>query len=492
MADITGYVLKTDARSIWDYFVNGIGFSKEGTAALMGNLYAESGLRTDTLERLCIQRYKERGITWTDGTYTAAVDSGSISRQEFISPMGRHYGYGLAQWTVEGRKAGLYDLAKSRGTSIASLGVQLDYLYSELEKKFPKVYFAVSGAKDIREASDCVLYDFEAPANASQYSALRADYGAQIYRLFGGMGMAFTDNEVVICGHGSGTPSKKNMASYCATRYSQTSPNGVRRGLVAVRRLKALKDADRARFHDLYRDIIGRNIYSQDLREYCYTPYKGRYYSDCSSSIILTYKQIGHKFPWTLNTAAIYQSDLFETVPVRIVNGHVTNPEVLKVGDCLLFAGNDPSRPLQIGHVEAVYELPSGSFEEFEVSTGTAGMVSTTQLTVRSGPGTEYQSIGSIQSGTPVYPTKKAFASNGVRWYYSPALLGWVSGKYLTGWVKEQSGRWWYAIPEDRWYASSVQVINGSAYAFGEDGYMVADSDIVFHADSDGSLTLKG
>jgi hypothetical protein len=60
-----------------------------------------------------------------------------------------------------------------------------------------------------------------------------------------------------------------------------------------------------------------------------------------------------------LNTAGIYESDLFEEVPVQIVNGHIVNPEILKVADCLLFRGNDPSRPLQIGHVEGVFNMPA-------------------------------------------------------------------------------------------------------------------------------------
>ncbi len=33
---------------------------------------------------------------------------------------------------------------------------------------------------------------------------------------------------------------------------------------------------------DKYAEIIGRNIYSQSLRDYCYKVYKdGKYYSDC-------------------------------------------------------------------------------------------------------------------------------------------------------------------------------------------------------------------
>jgi hypothetical protein len=50
---------------------------------------------------------------------------------------------------------------------------------------------------------------------------------------------------------------------------------------------------------------------------------------------------------------------LFETVPVKIKNGHITNPEILKVGDAILFVGTDPSRPKQIGHVEFIYTITS-------------------------------------------------------------------------------------------------------------------------------------
>lgn len=165
-------------------------------------------------------------------------------------------------------------------------------------------------------------------------------------------------SEVTICGHGSARPSTKNMETYCRNRYSQRASNGVRKGLVAARRLKGLDDSNRQKFHDSYATILGRNKYSQALREYVYERYRdGNYYSDCSSSGCYTYKHIGVKCP-DLNTAGIYESSTFETVPVLIRSGQIANPEVLKVGDALLFAGNDPNRPKQIGHVEWVYQMP--------------------------------------------------------------------------------------------------------------------------------------
>lgn len=172
--------------------------------------------------------------------------------------------------------------------------------------------------------------------------------------------MNITEKSITLCGHGSGTPSIKNMYTYLNTRYNSIASNGKRKCIVKVMRLKALTDSDRKTFHDTYKTILGRNTYSQSLRSYVYTSKSGKYYSDCSSSGMATFKKIGYNVS-LLNTAGIYQSALFMEVPVKISNGHVTNPEILKVGDALLFIGNDSSRPLQIGHVEFVYEILGNS-----------------------------------------------------------------------------------------------------------------------------------
>lgn len=172
--------------------------------------------------------------------------------------------------------------------------------------------------------------------------------------------MSISEKGILLCGHGSGTPSVKNMRDYLEGRYQQTASNGKRKGLVKVMRLKAMDDVGRDRFHDAYRGILGRNVYSQSKRSYVFEPYKdGKYYSDCSSSGMAAMQQAGYSVS-LLNTAGIYKSMLFSEIPVQISAGHVKNPELLKVGDALLFVGNDPSRPLQIGHVEYVYEISEG------------------------------------------------------------------------------------------------------------------------------------
>jgi hypothetical protein len=165
-----------------------------------------------------------------------------------------------------------------------------------------------------------------------------------------------TDKDVVICGHGSGTPSTKNLNTYSSSRYKSIAKNGKHKGIVAVKRHKKMTDDIRKKFHDAYKTILGRNAYSQSLRQYVFTAHNGKYYSDCSSSGCAAYKKAGISIG-LLNTAGVYNSSDFETVKVTIKEGHITNPEVLKVGDAILFAGDDASRPLQIGHVEYVYEI---------------------------------------------------------------------------------------------------------------------------------------
>jgi GH24 family phage-related lysozyme (muramidase) len=235
-----------------------------------------------------------------------------------------------------------------------------------------------------------------------------------------------TEKDITICGHGSGTPSYKNMYTYFESRYNSIASNGKHKGIVAVRRLKNMTDAKREIFKQQYASIIGRNIYSQNLREYCYTMYKGKYYSDCSSSGIKTYEKCGFSFPWTLNTAGIYESNLFETVPVIIKNGHITNPEILKVGDALLFVGNDPKRPLQIGHVEYVYNIPNTKPEY--------------PKWVKSGSDWYYR-IAEDQNAHGWMKIAETNNPKNVHWYYFDN-----AGKMLSDWFIVND-KWYYAQP---------------------------------------------
>lgn len=174
---------KTNEEKIWNY-LKSKGLNDYGVAGLMGNLYAESALKSNNLEELCERRLKENGKPYcTDELYTSAVDNGTISRAEFLNPLlNKQYGYGYAQWTSPNRKAGLYDLAKSRKVSIADEQMQLDYLINELKSSYPTVLNTLQTATSVKQASDIVLTKFEMPSDcSSSVKNTRASYGQKYY-----------------------------------------------------------------------------------------------------------------------------------------------------------------------------------------------------------------------------------------------------------------------------------------------------------------------
>lgn len=129
----------------------------------------------------------------------------------------------------------------------------------------------------------------------------------------------------------------------------------------------------REQIAEKYRSIIGRNKYSQPKRDYCYKKYSdGKYYSDCSSSICYTYKECGQGFG-ILNTVGMYQSEKLKKVPVTIRNGIIQDPEKLRVGDMLLFAGNDSGRKYAdyVGHVEMVGKITDKAITLYGHGSGT-------------------------------------------------------------------------------------------------------------------------
>ena len=167
-------------------FLRSQGLTEEGAAGLMGNLERESdGFCPNRVEYLCLRRLKEIGKIYTHATYTAFVDDGTISREDFVHPLpGKQYGYGLAQWTTPVRKGGLYDLCKSRKVSIADLQTQLDYLMMELRTNYQAVYQTLLKAHSVDTASDIVLKQFEQPAMPENHIQARRSSSRAIYDKF--------------------------------------------------------------------------------------------------------------------------------------------------------------------------------------------------------------------------------------------------------------------------------------------------------------------
>lgn len=155
-----------------------------GACAAMGNVYAESGVNPRNLENLCEKRL---GYKYNDDTYTEAVDSGKITRALFLHPLGdyRQYGYGFCQWTSARRKAGLYDLVKSKGVSIGDPDSQVEFMLKELQQSYKSVLQVLKTATSVQEASDIFLVKFESPKNTGEaVKKARASYGEQYLKIY--------------------------------------------------------------------------------------------------------------------------------------------------------------------------------------------------------------------------------------------------------------------------------------------------------------------
>lgn len=170
------------AEKTWN-FLKSKGLNDYAIAGLMGNLHAESGINTKNL-----QNTYEKSLGYTDDGYTKAVDSGKYKNFGNDSA-----GYGLAQWTSNGRKQKLLTLAQKRNKSIGNVDVQLEHLWNELSGGYKNsVLKPIKNAKSLRAASDVVLHKFEAPADQSAaVEAKRAEYGQSYYNKYGGNGGGF-------------------------------------------------------------------------------------------------------------------------------------------------------------------------------------------------------------------------------------------------------------------------------------------------------------
>ena len=162
-----------EVKRIWDYLLSFIG-SPFGTAGLMGNLQAESGL-----EPVCLEASYRKKLGMTSREYTDAVDSGRYTA--FVSDGA---GFGLQQLSYREHKDGLLSFARAKGKSVGDLQVQLEYLRLDLNR-FGAVLGTLKTATSVREASDDVLLRYEKPADTSEKTRQkRAAYGEYFYKTY--------------------------------------------------------------------------------------------------------------------------------------------------------------------------------------------------------------------------------------------------------------------------------------------------------------------
>ena len=218
---------KDNAEKIWNFFLDER-FSIYGIAALMGNLFAESGLNPKNLQNSC-----EKKLNYSDESYTAAVDNGS-----YMNFADDSAGYGLAQWTFPTRKAALLKYAKAAGESIGDLEMQLHFAIKELKETFKSIYAALKTASDVKAASDLVLTKYEAPKDQSDVvKRKRAEYGQEYFNRFSGAGEKKGEINMSIMVGSARIDERGNASGGAAGDQKQTSATNDLTGEVSMQKM---------------------------------------------------------------------------------------------------------------------------------------------------------------------------------------------------------------------------------------------------------------
>lgn len=183
---LSDYVDYGYSKAVWDNLMTYIN-NPIGVAAMMGNLFAESGI----VPYRCEKDNNSTNKFLASKNYTKDVDSGTVSENAFVN--GGLYegkpGYGLAQWSYYSRKQALYNMWKNGNyDSIGNIDLALAYLKSELETHgYNDTLSVLQNATDIRTASNHVLFYFENPTlQGQEVQDKRYAYSQDIYDTFNG------------------------------------------------------------------------------------------------------------------------------------------------------------------------------------------------------------------------------------------------------------------------------------------------------------------
>lgn len=176
---VEGFIWSTLVTHVFD---NGKTITPEGAAGIMGNLFAESGLKSNNMQNDYESSVTGRTGSEADEWYTAAVDAGTY--ENFVEDA---VGYGIAQWTYYSRKAGLLQHVQSKQVSISDLDAQLEYLLIELSNNQSIVDVITNTDSTLEETSDIILKEFENPADQSDSVVRRRrEFGSHYLEKFTG------------------------------------------------------------------------------------------------------------------------------------------------------------------------------------------------------------------------------------------------------------------------------------------------------------------
>lgn len=164
-------------KTIIDFFKKK-GLGDFAICGILASLYVESKLYPNNL-----QNSSEKKINMTDDEYTRKVDSG-----EYKNFCIDRYGYGLPQWTSEGRKTGFLQYCQAHSYSVSNIKAQLEYIWYELTTAYKKkVLDILEQNESLDKCARVFMIKYEAPGNQTEENQkTRVGYAEDFYKEFFG------------------------------------------------------------------------------------------------------------------------------------------------------------------------------------------------------------------------------------------------------------------------------------------------------------------
>lgn len=169
-------------EKILRYYVNK-GLSLEQASGIAGNYQQESGFDPGKIE------------------------GGNIADENYTPVPG--VGFGIAQWTSQGRQAGLIELSKSTNRKITDMSLQLDWSWEELDAQHSSVdgNLWLDNLKSTSTPEDAAYIfhrDFEISADSEDFvKRVRGGNAREIFNTFNGKISSSSGSSSTMCGGAS-------------------------------------------------------------------------------------------------------------------------------------------------------------------------------------------------------------------------------------------------------------------------------------------------
>ena len=174
------YYATENEKIVWK-FLKKEGLTDAGASGLMGNLQAESNMRSVLYENIYKPQFgsdQDYVDAVNNGTYTNFADDG--------------IGFCLAQWSYPSRKEGLLELCKGK---IGDLDCQLRYLMKELKNDFEEILAMLKTSTDLYACTIKVMTDFERTGEYEVLNQFRYQLAKNIYNEFSGSPIDDDEND---------------------------------------------------------------------------------------------------------------------------------------------------------------------------------------------------------------------------------------------------------------------------------------------------------